>query len=292
MTSLLVVGMPNSGKSTFIAALRHLLVANEVPIDLCLAELSESEGHLNRLENTWLDCEVIERTKPATEGWVELKVQDKNTLALLTLRIPDLRGEAFEQPACIGQCETDLFDALSEANGILLFTNADREDDSLLIDDLADIFGSDDLGDADGEVEPFAAEETERSFNPEEMPEEVKLVEFLQIANRRPLASRRRKIAIIVSAWDVVTANERNEGVTAAQWIETRRPMLAQFIAVNPDLWESRVYGVSAQGGKLPRDKTALKKVRRPSERIQIIGHGAEEHDLSAPLRWMLPIAN
>lgn len=292
MTSLLVVGMPNSGKSTFIAALRHLLVANEVPIDLCLAELSESEGHLNRLENTWLDCEVIERTKPATEGWVELKVQDKNTLALLTLRIPDLRGEAFEQPACIGQCETDLFDALSEANGILLFTNADREDDSLLIDDLADIFGSDDLGHADGEMEPLAAEETEKSFNPEEMPEEVKLVEFLQIANRRPLASRRRKIAIIVSAWDVVTANERNEGVTAAQWIETRRPMLAQFIAVNPDLWESRVYGVSAQGGKLPRDKTALKKVRRPSERIQIIGHGAEEHDLSAPLRWMLPIAN
>ncbi|WP_298622822.1 hypothetical protein [uncultured Zoogloea sp.] len=292
MTSLLVVGMPNSGKSTFIAALRHLLVANEVPIDLCLAELSESEGHLNRLENTWLDCEVIERTKPATEGWVELKVQDKNTLALLTLRIPDLRGEAFEQPACIGQCETDLFDALSEANGILLFTNADREDDSLLIDDLADIFGSDDLGDADGEVEPLAAEETEKSFKPEEMPEEVKLVEFLQIANRRPLASRRRKIAIIVSAWDVVTANERNEGVTAAQWIETRRPMLAQFIAVNSDLWESRVYGVSAQGGKLPRDKTALKKVRRPSERIQIIGHGAEEHDLSAPLRWMLPIAN
>jgi len=292
MTSLLVAGMPNSGKSTFIAALRHLLVANEVPIDLCLAELSESEGHLNRLENTWLDCEIIERTKPATEGWVELRVQDKNTLALLTLRIPDLRGEAFEQPACIGQCETDLFAALSEANGILLFTNADREDDSLLIDDLVDIFGSDDLGDADGEVDPLAAEEAEKSFNPEEMPEEVKLVEFLQIANRRPLASRRRKIAIIVSAWDVVSANERNEGVTAAQWIETRRPMLAQFIAANADLWESRVYGVSAQGGKLPRDKTALKKVRRPSERVQIIGHGAEEHDLSAPLRWMLPIAN
>ena len=84
MTSLLVVGMPNSGKSTFIAALRHLLVADEVPIDLCLAELSESESHLNRLENSWLDCEVIERTKPATEGWVELKVQDKKTSTLRT----------------------------------------------------------------------------------------------------------------------------------------------------------------------------------------------------------------
>lgn len=309
MTSLLVVGMPNSGKSTFIAALRHLLVADEVPIDLRLAELSESESHLNRLENSWLDCEVIERTKPATEGWVELKVQDKKTFALLTLRIPDLRGEAFEQPACIGQCETDLFNALSEANGILLFTNADREDDSLLIDDLVDILGFDDLGDADneappevgsdttealadGEEESPAAEDIEKSFNPEEMPEEVKLVEFLQVANRRPLASRRRKIAIIVSAWDVVTANGRDEGVTAAQWIETQRPMLAQFIATNADLWEPRVYGVSAQGGKLPRDKNALKMVRRPSERIRIIGHGAEEHDLSAPLRWMLPIAN
>lgn len=309
MTSLLLVGMPNSGKSTFIAALRHLLVADEVPIDLRLVELSESEGHLNRLENTWLDCEVIDRTKPATEGWVELKVQNKKTLALLTLRIPDLRGEAFEQPACIGKCETDLFEALSAANGILLFTNADREDDSLLIDDLVDILGFDNLdldnkiaqpeenidtneGLTNGSEESSLIEDAEQAFKPEKMPEEVKLVEFLQVANRRPLVSRLRKIAIIVSAWDVVTATGNDKAITAAQWLETQRPMLAQFIATNTDLWESRVYGVSAQGGKLPRDKTTLKKVRRPSERIRINGHGAEDHDLSAPLRWMLPITD
>ncbi|MCP3024546.1 hypothetical protein [Cupriavidus basilensis] len=309
MTSLLVVGMPNSGKSTFIAALRHLLVADEVAIDLCSIELSESEGHLNRLENRWLDCEEMERTKPATEGWVELKVQDKRTYAHLTLRIPDLRGEAFEQPACIGQCDADLFDALADADGILLFTNADREDDALLIDDLLDLLGPDILDANEPESPPEedsetintlsngsevapAGEDAENAFKPEEMPEEVKLVEFLQVANRRPLSSRRRKIAIIISAWDVVGTNVKGDGITAELWFATRRPMLSQFIEANSDLWDTRVYGVSAQGGRLPEDKSALEKVRVPSKRIRIVGHGAAEHDLSAPLRWMLPLAD
>lgn len=308
MTSLLVVGMPNSGKSTFIAALRHLLVADEVAIDLCSVELSENESHLNRLENRWLDCEEMERTKPATEGWVELKVQDKKTSEQLTLHIPDLRGEAFEQPACIGQCDADLFGALAEADGILLFTNADREDDTLLIDDLIDILGHDGLDDdesgappeggidnsgesASGTAQP-PAEQAENPFKPEAMPEEVKLVEFLQVANRRPLVERPRKLAVILSAWDVVTGNGTGDGVTPLDWFETRRPMLAQFIAANADLWDARVYGVSAQGGKLPQDKGALKQIRVPSERIRIVGHGAAAHDLSAPLRWMLPLAD
>lgn len=308
MTSLLVVGMPNSGKSTFIAALRHLLVADEVAIDLCSVELSENESHLNRLENRWLDCEEMERTKPATEGWVELKVQDKRTSEQLTLHIPDLRGEAFEQPACIGQCDADLFGALAEADGILLFTNADREDDTLLIDDLIDILGQDGLdddecgeapeaahdssGESAGGIDESPVEPVENPFKPEKMPEEVKLVEFLQVANRRPLAGRPRKLAVILSAWDVVTQNGTAEGVTPQYWFETRRPMLAQFIAANADLWDARVYGVSAQGGKLPQDKGTLKQVRVPSERIKIVGHGAAAHDLSAPLRWMLPLAD
>ncbi|MCY0854989.1 hypothetical protein [Cupriavidus sp. D39] len=305
MTSLLVVGMPNSGKSTFIAALRHLLIADEVPTHLRLTGLAASEAHLNKLEGKWLACETIERTKPATEGWVELQVQDRVTGAESTLRIPDLRGEAFEQPACIGQCQIDLFDALSEAEGILLFTNADREDDALLIDDIADILDLEPVDEITGdhaatldgqspgvttEAEGQAViEESTTRFRPEEMPEEVKLVEFLQLANRRPLRSRRRKVAVIVSAWDVVTSNGN---ATADAWLATRRPMLSQFLATNDDLWDARVYGVSAQGGRLPQDKSTLEKIGRPSERIRIVGHDADAHDISAPLRWLLPTAD
>lgn len=318
MTSLLVVGMPNSGKSTFIAALRHLLLADEVPTDLCLVGLSANEAHLNRLEKEWLDCKRIERTKPATEGWVELHVTDRTSGAETRLLIPDLRGEAFEQPACIGQCQSDLFNALTESTGILLFTNVDREEDAMLIDELADILNAEP---AEGEeapsvdaqsfepvhpvesvkaaAEPNKADEPLKPdtsaraeapirFRPEGMPEEVKVVEFLQVANRRPQRARCRKIAVIVSAWDLVM-DDKN--LTPDKWFATQRPMLSQFLATNEELWEPRVYGVSAQGGRLPQDKAELEKIRRPSERIRIVGHDATDHDISAPLRWLLPFS-
>ena len=62
--------------------------------------------------------------------------------------------------------------------------------------------------------------------------------------------------------------------------------MLAQFLQHNPELWDLRVYGVSAQGGRLPQDRKRLKSMN-PAERIRIVGHHAKPHDLTAPLRWM-----
>lgn len=317
MTSLLVVGIPDSGKSTFIAALRHLLLADQVPTDLGLVGLSAHEAHLNKLEKEWLDCRRIERTKPATEGWVELHVADRKTGTDTKLLIPDLRGEVFEQPACIGQCQSDLFEALAQSDGILLFTNADRADDTMLIDELADILDSEPAqteyatpgdgqsgtavdvleatkadavsDDASDESVETIEQQAANRFQPEHMPEEVKIVEFLQVANRRPLRARCRNIAVIVSAWDLIM--KKDEEMTPDKWLSTQRPMLRQFLEANQEIWEPRVYGVSAQGGRLPEDKEELEKISRPSERIRIVGHGADAHDITAPIRWMLQFA-
>lgn len=271
MKQQLIVGMPESGKSTFIAALRHLLLSGTVSTELSLTALADEEMHLNNLERDWLQCQRVQRTKPATEGWVQFHVRDAATGAEAVLSVPDLRGEAFEQPACVGQCAPDLYHAVAESDGILLFTNAEREDDALLISDLGDL-----LVDDSGEADDAAA------FNAYDMPEEVKIVEFLQMANRRPLAPKRRRVALMVSAWDVVAA-----GVAPDAWLRDKRPMLAQFLEHNQDLWDVRIYGVSAQGGQLPRDQKLLNAVKNPSERIQLVGHMAGPHDLTAPLRWL-----
>lgn len=278
MMNQLIVGMPNSGKSTFIAALRHVFVANEVSTELELTGLADNEAHLNRLEDDWLACNRVSRTKPTTEGWVQFNVRDRRSGVESILSIPDLRGEAFEQPACNGQCNKELYDALIDTDGVLLFTNADKEDDMLLIADLMDILGPPEL------VESSDAQQKFDVFKPENMPEEVKIVEFLQVANRRPLSPRCRKVAVMISAWDVVATMGR----TPDQWLLENRPMLAQFLITNSMLWNSRVYGVSAQGGKLPQMKASLEKVVRPSERIRVVGHGAQPHDLSAPLSWLM----
>lgn len=288
MRSQLIVGMPNSGKSTYIGALRHLLVAAEVTTELELSALSENEKHLNALEDKWLNCEQVPRTKPATEGWVEFRVKDRQTSVESNVMLPDLRGEAFEQPACISRCDGDLYQAVATADGIMLFTNADREDDSMMTDDLSDILG-DETQTAGGEEAPTQTETSATTmiepppFVPEKMPEEVKIVEFLQMANRRPLMARRRKLALFISAWDTVQGNP-----SPSEWFKQNRPMLHQFLMANAELWDIRVYGVSAQGGKLPAQQAELKAVACPSKRIQIIGHDVAAHDLSSPLRWLI----
>lgn len=275
MKRQLIVGMPASGKSTFIAALRHLLVANEVATELELTALSDDESHVNTLEADWLACKEVQRTKTVTEGWVEFRVRNRATGAEAVLSVPDLRGETFEQPLCAGRCNRELYDALRDADALLLFTNADRPDDSGLISDFNDMLD---------DVEPTAGRKPGSKpvpFDPMAMPEEAKIVEFLQLANRRPLRPTLRRIGIVISAWDVVP-----NGSTPEKWFAERRPMIDQFLSNNADLWQVRLYGVSAIGGKLPRDKKKLDRMK-PSERIILVGEQTAAHDLTSPLSWL-----
>lgn len=296
MTRQLIVGMPESGKSTYIAALRHVLVAMQVETELELTMLAGDEGHLNSLEEKWLSCEPMKRTTPSNEAWVELNVRNRITGAHAVMTIPDLRGEQFERPVVGGGCPKDLHDALVHSDGILLFTNANREDDMLLIDDFGDMPEDEtEEGFTDTDADPrigisqhaVSGDENQASgkFRPEDMAEEVKIVEFLQMANRRPLNPKLRKIALVASAWDLVGGEE---GMTPDTWLASKRPMLAQFLFHNSDLWQSRVYGVSAQGGVLPERKAEFEKMLNQSERIRVVGHDAALHDLTAPLRWLM----
>ncbi|MCW5704598.1 MAG: hypothetical protein KIT82_18690 [Bradyrhizobium sp.] len=272
MKRQLIVGIPESGKSTFIAAMRHLLLSGTLTTELELTRLADEEKHLNDLEQDWLELKEVQRTKPATEGWVEFHVRDKISGKDAVLSVPDLRGETFEQPACSGQCQRELYEAVAGADGLVLFTNAEREDDALMISDLGDLL-----------TDSQAGLEDSGPFDAYGMPEEVKVVEFLQMANRRPLMPKRRRVAVMVSAWDVVPT-----GTDPQAWFAEKRPMLAQFLVHNFDMWELRVYGVSAQGGRLPADRKRLAKLRNPAERIRLVGHGALPHDLTSPLRWLL----
>lgn len=292
----LLVGMPSSGKSTFIAALRYCLVSGEVETALEFAKVSSSETHLNKLEQKWIACEELDHTPGVTNTWVTLHVRDKVTGREAELLLPDLSGEAFRQPAATGRCRRSLYEAASAADGIAVFTSAERSQDDLMITDVLELYAE--LGEiandtaneanaAKGAVDQAARAEPEPSsptkFDPESMPEETNVVEFLQVMNRRPLVPRQRRMAVIVSAWDVAEASE----LAPAAWLEVNRPMLAQFLSGNAHLWEVQVFGVSAQGGVLPRDRAALRGMK-PGEKAKVVGPSALPHDLSAPIRWIM----
>ncbi len=280
-TRQLIAGMPDSGKTTYIAALRYLLASNETATVLQLTRLSADEKHLNKLEEKWLACEKVPHTASRSDTWVTFHIRDKASGAEAELSLPDLSGEAFREPVSTGRCRKSLCDAFAAVDGILLFTNADRGNDDLMILEVSDLIGS--LDDENTRRQ----ETTSLPFNPDEMPEEVKLVELLQLMNRRPLSARHRRLALIISAWDVV-----EHGLSPQEWLVRNRPMMAQFLQNNEALWTVTVFGVSAQGGVLPRDRDALQSVPRPSLRIRVEGPDVASHDLTAPIRWLMAVGN
>lgn len=276
---LLVAGMPNSGKSTFIVALRHVLIAQEVDTALELIGLSNDEAHLNKLETDWIEGRKVERTKSSTETWVELRIRDKQSRREGVLSLPDLRGESFEQPATHGQMDEKLLGELADTDSVMLFINADKDNDRVMISDFGDILGSDSDPEALPPIKPF---------DPREMPEDVKVVELLQMVNRPPRFARRRNIALMISAWDVV---EELSHLDPEAWLHQSATMLSQFLHNNQHLWNARVYGISAQGGSLPRDQDKLTKIAKPTERVRVVGPDAGAHDLTAPVQWLISSA-
>lgn len=304
---ILVAGIPSSGKSTYIAAMRHVLLSDETESQLVMSKLAHDERHLNTLQDRWLALETFERTRETSEAWATVHVRTRAMDVEAELILPDLRGELFEAPAAIGKCLRTITDALSEADGVLLFTNAEKPDDDHLISDYGDV-DDEDEPDVQAQTEPLSAtpsgspapgqlegdggiESEEMNagrirFQPDRMPEEAKIVELLQFANRRPRARRRRRLGVIISAWDAVL--EGGDERPPAQWFAEERPMLSQFLRYNADAWEVRFYGVSAQGGQLPRDAARLQALENASERVIMVGPDAPRHDPTAPVAWLI----
>jgi hypothetical protein len=118
----------------------------------------------------------------------------------------------------------------------------------------------------------------------------LQLVDLLQCLQRQPFEAKPMKVALVVSAWDLAP----DGGTDAEKWLKDRYPLLAQFLANSEGILDLRVYGVSAQGGRLSKkkdgpgpDRERLLAIVPASKRIRIIGPEAAEHDLTRPLLWL-----
>jgi hypothetical protein len=111
-----------------------------------------------------------------------------------------------------------------------------------------------------------------------------------------PLAIGSRRLAIVFSAWDKV----RSEGLTPTEFLRVRLPLLNQYLKSDSALWESRAYGVSAQGGDYERvDKEGaeavinpetekLREIDKPSKRIHLWRDNDLGHDITSLVDWVI----
>lgn len=277
--SHLMIGLPGTGKSTFLAALWHVIRNHDaVPGALRLAGVRGDRTYLNRIEQQWLACLPIERTKVGGHE-VAIRIEHPTGGQVIVLSIPDISGEMYEVVQW-GQreCPRDYADLAASAAGALLFLHPDatKETDSISQVDRA-ISGLFDEPPGDA---PSGSEKAE-PWNPRHTPTQVKLVELLQflLSHARPNI----RLGVIISAWDCVT--ERNSG--PAGWLASRVPLLHQFLVANDDRIEHRVYGISAQGGSLDAADT-LREHGVAARRIRVAGPEGEGNDITAPVRWLM----
>jgi hypothetical protein len=281
--SVVVIGLPESGKTTFLAALWHLTTARELDTVLRFGNLRAGDAsHLNAIASRWRDAKVQDRTAVAGNRLVSMNLLDTVGVAI-RVTFPDVPGEAYRRMWEDRDCEPEVAEVV-RADGVLFFVHADTIRAPRWVVDEVALSRELGLAVSEGQVVPW---------HPRLAPTQVQVVDLLQLLRTPPLDVGPRKLALMLSAWD----KARGEGLTPDAYLESKLPLLAQYLKRNADGWDCRVYGVSAQGGDYdPLDEAAprvpqadeLRKLDRASSRIQLVGPLPETHDLTEPLAWLI----
>jgi hypothetical protein len=275
--SCFIIGLPEAGKTSYLAALAYSLRQKDIKTKLCWKKFTENHQYLTTLANTWLEYEKVSRTRigmQETSHSVELYDNDDNQYIVT---FPDLSGEIFQKQYAEREIDKELSKLISSCDGILLFLNPSLIREPILISEIPI------------DTRPFSEDiPATKEHNPVETDATaVQLVELLQDIDYLTENDRKHAIplVVVVSAWDVVVET----CATPEDCIAERAPLLWQYLKTNDDVFHVSYYGVSAQGGTLEQDAEidALCENygERPVERIIVVNNNGEtSHDITLPL--------
>ena len=285
-SNFVIMGLPASGKTTFLAALWHLVESNETECRLRLDRWEGDLSYLNRIAEAWRNFEKVPRTSQVGDVDVVIHLVDRETGVRGSAFFPDLAGETFDAQVEARRCRPHFVEDVADDDGILLFVSADAKGDALSIVELNAAMPPVPAGapeaDAGAALPPA---ERPAEWSPRLVPGQVRVVQRVSDLLRAPFEPRRRRLAVMVSAWDLAAG----AGVDPDGWLATRMPLVHQFLRSNGSSFDHRVWGVSAQGVSLD-DGPAVDEAARltPSRRIRIVGPDGDGHDLTSPLVWLM----
>jgi hypothetical protein len=277
--SLLFIGLPSSGKTTFLAALWHVLSDRSSATALKLTKLSGDRTYLNQITKEWRECSQVPRTNLQTEQVVVLHLYGEG-FGTFDLSIPDLAGEAFKQQLTDRRMSRQHDAFVRDATGVMLFLHPDVQKGTQLTVARhleAALPGSQ-------TVEATPANAVPNAWSPDMLPHQAKLVELLQFVLER--TQRKLRVAVVVSAWDLVDGL----GMPPHGYIARELPLLQQFLEANDDLLDHAVFGVSAQGGDITveAEKQTLLEFDDALKRIKVRQDQETSHDITKPIYWLL----
>jgi hypothetical protein len=275
--NILVLGLPDHGKTTFLAAAWHVLTSGEVPGSLRLGHLVGNRAYIEAMREAWVTCVPVPRTEQDALAETTLELVDGEVLG--QLMIPDLSGELLERYWRERHWPGAFDDQIVTAKGMLLFVHPSKVQEGNTIEFAESIAAHI----PDPSIQSVGEAQDLQPFSGEHSPSQVQLVYLLeQIVDRARPGIGGIPMVVVVSAWDQVPSN-----IEPRDWVQQRMPLLAQFLA-SEEAIVSVIVGISAQGGPLPDDRARLSNVVPPSQRILVVGHAGAPHDITWPFRWLL----
>ncbi|MFK5914133.1 MAG: hypothetical protein QM484_07145 [Woeseiaceae bacterium] len=272
--NILLCGLPDSGKTTFIAALWYQLFQKEIPTSLSLVTLPSNREYLNKLSGKWSRVTPIDRTATEEIQEISLHLKDNETSNELELHVPDMSGETWENIWSNRSCAVHTAEWSQDASGVMLFIHSDKIRQPIDIEINNDAQASE------------QTDSKEVSWAPNRAPTQVMLVDILQALSSQQLQKNRRRLAVIISAWDKAEVT----GLTPEEYVSTYLPLLNQFLNNSGMFSQVMIYGVSALGGDLESEVEIekLKSEDIPSNRIKVVEGSESHHDLTGPIKWLM----
>jgi len=278
---ILVMGLPKAGKTTFIAALWHVISTKEISSELQMAELQPSRDHLNAISKRWRECVAVERTIQGKDRKVTLNLQTADGSKVFRLTLPDTSGEVFTRIFENRKWTASFGNTVESSDALMFFLHPD----SLIVPQRID----DGVAEAVHVMEAVEPAQQETSAIPKSIPwdanrasPQAKILDLLQLVIRarknRPL-----RIVIVISAWDLV----KHKRLSPEKWLAEKASLVWQFLNANEAKRPYIVYGVSAQGDDYAQADT-LREFIKASERIVVVSEHQSSSDITKPLLWAL----
>ena len=198
----------------------------------------------------------------------------------IVLTLPDLSGESFRLQWFTRKAPTSYVEFARKCTGAFLFIHpADFRRTHAIKAKSLDAPNTD-------IAETEAAIPVSENWTPEQSSTQVQLVDILQLLLGVKDDVSGMRLAVIISAWDLIMAP-----LSPANWLESRLPLLSQFLRANSDWLPSEVFGVSSQGGDLDTNREKLLSSATASARCTAIrGDSLESVSITTPLQFLLNI--
>lgn len=283
--NFLMIGLPATGKTSFLAALWNAINQDHIQSALVLDKLDGEYEYVDKICESWLGFEAVGRNQMDIETKVSMWLKERNGDQQVHLTFPDISGETFKQQWATRQLTESYQDCIKTADGGLLFVHPKALVQPLRISQIGKLASLVEEDEEEASAEAEIPNPPTTPWDIEKAPTQVQMVELLQFLASNQYFKAPFKLALVVSAWDEVAASK----LTPEAWVQQQLPLLDQYLSSHKDKFHVSFFGISAQGGKYEGNELIAMQSKNPADRVLVVGKEIEnKHDITEPLIWLM----